>query len=320
MNPAIEPSHLLTVRDLCVSVFSRTDPTDIIHDVSLTLCRNEVLVLLGESGSGKTILSRSITKLFPRTRPMSVKGSVIFEGRELLSLDQAELAPIRQNKIRYVFQEPLQSLNPLADIRTQLRLSGGLASGNDSACHETLRSVGLDADVVLNLFPHQLSIGMAQRVCIAMAILPSPSLLVADEPTSAVDSSLRDSLLDVMMSIQRNTGMSLMLITHDIDVARRMGDTILVLYAGRIVESASCEAFFKRQLHPYSQLLARARPGPVKGMMTTGPASPGAARTASGNGCRFCAYCPEVQERCYQSEPELEQTSDGREIRCFYWK
>jgi oligopeptide/dipeptide ABC transporter ATP-binding protein len=180
--------------------------------------------------------------------------------------------------------------------------------------------VGLEADQVVDLFPHQLSMGMAQRACIAMAILPSPYLLIADEPTSAVDASVRRTLIDLVTSIQRSTGMSLILITHDLDVARTYGDRIAVMFAGRIVESASRKTFFEKQHHPYSQLLVDAQPQRNRVIPTSGSAPYFTTGTIPDSGCRFHLQCPIAKERCKEAEPELEQTSNEREVRCFYWK
>lgn len=319
MNPPIKAESLLEVRNLSVSVSSEKETKRLIHKVSFIIRRNEVLVLLGESGSGKTVLSRSITKLFAPTRPMILEGSVVFEGLELSSLDELELRPIRRKKIRYVFQDPMQSLSPVANVRTHLYHSADTRSRNDSMLKDLLKSTGLDAKQVLDLFPHQLSIGMAQRVCIAMAVLPSPSLLVADEPTSAVDASQRYQLIDMLISIQRRMGMSLIFITHDLVLARGFGTRIVVLYAGRIIESAPREAFFKKQLHPYSRLLVNALQ--TSGTIVEARSSPPLTVAAiPERGCRFHFDCPIAREQCREAEPDLEQSAEEREVRCFFWK
>lgn len=320
MNPSHDTPHLLEVRSLSVSVSSGEGTRELLHQISFILRRHEALTLLGESGSGKTILGRSITRLFPATHPMIVEGSIVFEGRRVLTFDEDGLARLRRTGIRYVFQEPVQSLNPLATVRAQLRMANDSSSGGDATLKNALRNVDLDADRVLGLFPHQLSVGMAQRVCIAMALLPSPSLLVADEPTSALDAPLRRTLIDLITSIHRGGTMSLFMITHDLDVARAYGDRVVVLYGGRIIESASREAFFAKQLHPYSQVLVDAQPRAGKVIAVPASASSITAGTIPDRGCRFHAHCPKVEQRCRESEPELERTADEREVRCFYWK
>jgi oligopeptide/dipeptide ABC transporter ATP-binding protein len=321
MKSNTKTARLLTVSNLTVSTPSGGGWRELIHAVSFDLREKEVLVVLGESGSGKTILSRSLTGLFPPTSALKISGSVSFEGRQLVNLAGRELASIRRRRIRYVFQEPMQSLNPLAKIGQQMRLAVDGASEDDTALHHTLTLVGLNnRKEILELYPHELSIGMAQRVCIAMALLPSPALLIADEPTSAVDASLRRKILDLLLVIQQRRKMSLLLITHDLDAARHYGDRIIVLYNGRIIESAGRKSFTEKPLHPYSRLLAelkakprgRAHPphSPLEPLIVDVPQV----------GCSFRPRCPIARERCKEVDPELEKIPGEREIRCFYWK
>jgi oligopeptide/dipeptide ABC transporter ATP-binding protein len=314
--------HLLDTQHLSVSVVSGQSSKELIHDVTFSVGRKEILVLLGESGSGKTILSRSLTRLFPATSSVRIEGSVIFENRPLLTLEPSELTIIRRKGIRYVFQEPMQSLNPVAKIQTQMGIAANRMIRNGDSFREVLTSVGLDnTKEILDSYPHQLSIGMAQRVCIAMAILPSPKLLIADEPTSAVDASLRFALLDLLLSIQQDHGMSLILITHDMDIARAYADRVVVMYAGRIIESAERKSFFERPLHPYSRLLLESLPTVGRPLAAEGASlQPEVGETSSQTGCRFHTRCPIAEKKCNESEPELELTSEGRMVRCFYWK
>jgi oligopeptide/dipeptide ABC transporter ATP-binding protein len=291
---------------------------ELLHEISFSVRQKEVLVVLGESGSGKTLLSRSLTKLFPVASSLKLTGSVTFEDQQLLELGESELSFIRRHKIRYVFQEPMQSLNPLAKIGRQMRLASDGLPKDDKILHHTLQLVGLDKEV-LGLYPHELSIGMAQRVCIAMAVLPSPALLIADEPTSAVDGSLRRKLLDLLISIQRSGTMSLILITHDLDVARCYGDRIMVMYGGRIIESATCNAFFERPLHPYSRLLVSAQPIAQKQDTPPIPIPEFITVEVPQQGCSFQPRCPIVQDKCTVIEPDLDQVSGEREVRCHFW-
>ncbi len=248
-------NRLLDVQHLSVSVATDRGRDELVHDVSFDIARKEIVVLLGESGSGKTICSRAITRLFPVTAFLKIEGTIQFEGRSLLDIPENELCLIRRKKIRYIFQEPIQSLNPVARIRTQMNLANDSVQ-NDRSLIEVLASVGLETGKeVLDSYPHQLSIGMAQRVCIAMATMPSPALLIADEPTSAVDASLRYRLLDLLAAIQQKNGLSLLLITHDLNVARQYGDRIIVMHGGQIIESSSRTEFFTAPSHPYSKKL-----------------------------------------------------------------
>ena len=249
---------LLETANLFVSSGLPGNDRLLLREVSLTLREQEVLVVLGETGSGKTILCRSLTGLFPPGSPIRTGGSVRFEGRELLGLTGREMSSIRRRKIRYVFQDPVQSLNPLARIGAQMRLASDTPK-DKGLLHDTLGLVGLDTrGGVLERYPHELSTGMAQRVCIAMAVIARPRLLIADEPTSAVDASHRRRILELLMMIQQSQGMALILITHDLDVARRYGDRIIVMHGGELVETAERRTFFETPRHPYSRLLVEA--------------------------------------------------------------
>jgi oligopeptide/dipeptide ABC transporter ATP-binding protein len=312
---------LLSASNLSVSVPGVDGRSDLIHDVSFSVRRNEVVLLLGESGSGKTILSRALTGLFPPSSPLKICGSVAFEGLNLLDVSEEDMLPLRRHRIRYVFQEPLQSLNPLARIREQMRLAAGDTHQNDRFLESALELVGLDnSEEVLRLYPHELSIGMAQRVCIAMAVLPSPVLLIADEPTSAVDASLRRRILELLISVQASREISLILITHDLDVASSFGDRILVLYRGRIIESAAREEFFERPLHPYSRMLIGAHSGHPSPPIASSPDGLSLPADPPNHGCAFQPRCPRAERRCKEEEPDLEQLPGGQEVRCFFWK
>jgi len=319
---------LLEASHLAVTCPFQSGTHEIIHDVSFEVRHEETLVLLGESGSGKTVLSRALTDLFPANVRMSIEGTVDFNGKSISFADHNQVSQLRRSRIRYIFQEPQQALNPVARIRSQLRLASNGASLDDHALEEVLATVGLvddssttlreDGREVLDLYPHQLSVGMAQRVTIAMAILPSPQLLIADEPTSAVDASLRFKLLDLLHSLQQSRRMSMILITHDLDVARMYGDRIIVLYNGRIIESAARDEFFRQPLHPYSRLLmeAQLQVGKKFEIENRGRLNDEHAVT----GCRFHPRCPKAQPNCTESEPPLERVEQEREVRCLYWK
>ena len=321
MTSTSDAHNLLKAANLSVSAPIPGGRRALIDEVSITVRESEVLIILGESGSGKTILSRSLTRLFPVTSDLRVDGSVTFEGQDLLRLREGELSPIRRRKIRYVFQEPMESLNPLARIGQQMRLATGDQSNSDTLLHSTLRLVGLDAgQELLDLYPHELSIGMAQRVCIAMAVLPSPTLLIADEPTSAVDASLRRKILDLLISIQRDRMMSLVLITHDLDVARYYGDRIIVMYGGKIVESAPLKAFFDNPLHPYSRQLVAAQPTAQKHASPPDRNAEAVTPDVRHQGCAFQPRCPIAENKCKETAPDMEQFAGEREVRCFCLK
>ncbi len=241
---------LCSLRDLSVVVDNGDSHRSVVRDISFDIRDGEIVVLVGESGSGKTTLARALTRLFPQMSGLVVRGAVLFKEESLLDCTAERLQEIRRRHIRYVFQDPMLFLDPLQTVRSQLIA----ASPGGNITDGLLGSVGLD-DGVLKLFPHQLSTGMAQRVAIAMALQASPDLIIADEPTSAVDASLKNRLLNTLVEARRERGMSLLLITHDLGIARQCADGVIVLYQGQVVEKASCKDFFARPLHPYSQIL-----------------------------------------------------------------
>jgi peptide/nickel transport system ATP-binding protein len=243
----------------------------LIEDVSFHLETESVLALVGESGSGKTTLCRAISKLFPSHAQYEIRGTAFFnDSVNLLHCNDDQLRHIRRTQLRYIFQEPQQALNPSLKIRRQLELA---SCDNSPFSHDftaLLNMVGLsNAADILHSYPHQLSIGMAQRVMIAMAILPAPRLLIADEPTSAVDASLRYQLLDILKSLQRQNHMTMLLVTHDLSVAKKYADTIAILKDGRLLEYANTSSFFDKPKHPYSQMLLNAMPSADKRIHST---------------------------------------------------
>lgn len=314
---------LLEVVGLTVAHDGGNGDRQILHEVSFDIQEGEVFALIGESGSGKTTLANSLTRLSPYGSGLSMEGSVRIDGREISEFTTEELRLLRRHGIRYIFQEPLQSLNPLARIQSQFALAmeslkdGPGRSGNSSA--QWLARLGIEnPSDVLDSYPHQLSGGMAQRVMLAMALAPSPKLLIADEPTSALDAPLRYQILDLLMALRESEGMAVLLITHDLSIARRYAHRIAVLYAGRILELAPREEFFKTPLHPYSQLLLQAASFSVRSVEMAIDENPSKSRSSSG--CRFLHRCYKAEDDCGLNEPQLEQVDGGRTVRCPYWK
>jgi len=312
-----DPSPLLNVDHLSVWSRRSNKRVPIVEDVTFSVDRGELVAILGESGSGKTTLVRALTRLFRDESAMEVAGNVSFAGTPIHQ--DAVLSSLRRHKIRYIFQHPSQALNPTARIKTQLR--NAAADNTEPDLCALLAEVGIqNSNEVLDYYPHQLSVGMAQRVTIAMAIMPAPDLLIADEPTSALDTSLKIQLLDLLKSIQSTHGMSMLLVTHSLQVARNYSDRIIVMYAGRIVESSSFKQFFDMPLHPYSRMMLTAHQS-LERQLPHEPIMAGAAeRTLAHVGCRFAPRCNLVQQKCWDSEPHLELLDDHRMIRCFYWK
>jgi oligopeptide/dipeptide ABC transporter ATP-binding protein len=321
---------LLNVQALSVHVSLHGRSIELLHDVTFSLTLGEVFVLVGESGSGKTTLARSLTSLFPPGHGTSIHGRVEFDGSDLLRIEPRSLRRLRRKQIRYIFQEPGIALNPAFRLRSQTRFltaearngPGNAGTVREHSFHQSLRAMGItDPAEVLNSYPHQLSVGTLQRILIAAAIAPHPRFLVADEPTSAVDAVLRYQILDLLVSICRNEAMTLLLITHDLEIARRYGDRIAVIYAGRILEISTKDEYFQNPLHPYSQTLLSTLPTPTSSLDSM-PAGSGSAPsfTALPTGCKFHPRCYKVQPDCRKLEPELISTDNHRKVRCPYWK
>lgn len=250
---------LIDVQRLTVQYAEGGSRSPVISAVSFSITEGTALALVGGSGSGKTTLCRSLTRLFPPHHRAEISGSVLFESADLLTCGNSELADIRQKSIRYVFQEPYSALNPVATVERQLMLARGERHPTREEIIQLLADVGLpQPQQVLPRYPHELSVGMAQRVMIAMALLPQPSLLIADEPTSAVDASLRKQLVKLLRSIQRKRRMAMILVTHDLAVAHHFADEVAVLQDGALIEKARVEDFFRSPQHQYSQLLLNA--------------------------------------------------------------
>ena len=314
--------HLLHVNHLSVAQETDIRPFPIVTDISFSIDRREIVVLLGESGSGKTMMSRALTGLFPAGANLSWSGDIRFAGRRIDLHNEGEVLLLRREGIRYIFQDPIAALNPVATIRSQLNNACNRKEDSEDEMIAILNTVGIrNSSDVLNAYPHQISVGMAQRVTIALAIQSGPLLLVADEPTSALDASLRYRLLDLLVSLRELRGMSILLITHDLRIAQRYGTRVIVMYKGHIIESADRKPFFDRPLHPYCQSLLDALPAPELRKRNQPVASPSlSASTLTTHGCRFAHECRLADDRCATIEPVLEAPSAGREIRCHYWK
>lgn len=249
---------LLTVKNLHVSFGGNEDRSPVIRNVSFDLEANKCMAIVGSSGSGKTTLIRGLTNLFPQESEVFIEGEVILLGKNVLACGERTLCQIRTSLVRYIFQEPTLTLNPIATIERQMSLAADEHS-DEKVVEDLLERVGLQPEEVAHRYPFQLSVGMAQRVMIAMALLSRPKLLIADEPTSALDPSLRRQLLDLLLSLRKHFSMAMILVTHDIGIARLYADDIAVLKDGAIIERAQADTLFHYPQHPYSrQLIAAA--------------------------------------------------------------
>jgi oligopeptide/dipeptide ABC transporter ATP-binding protein len=306
---------LLRVRDLkTYFVTERGGGTArAVDGVSFDLYAGETLGLVGESGCGKTVSALSLLRLIPEPPGHILAGSVIeFEGRDLLALSPGELRAIRGAEIAMIFQEPAASLNPVFKIGDQVAEAAlvhqriGRRAARAKAL-EMLELVGIpDAKQRLDDYPHELSGGMAQRVMIAMALICHPKVLIADEPTTALDVTIQAQILELLERLQSDLGMSIILITHDLGVVAGTADRVVVMYAGRVVETASTRELFARPLHPYTEGLLAAVPrldSPRRRLLTIAGQVPAA--TAWPSGCRFHPRCPYAWDKCAAEEPPL---------------
>ncbi|MBR9885972.1 MAG: ABC transporter ATP-binding protein, partial [Oceanospirillales bacterium] len=257
---------LFSVKDLSVGFGNAAQSTPVVKSVSFTLERGKTLALVGESGSGKSVTALSILKLLPAHQTFYPSGQVIYQDEDLLQASEARLREIRGNRVGMIFQEPMTSLNPLHKIERQitetLRLHRGIKG---PAAHaralELLELVGIDnAEERLGHYPHELSGGQRQRVMIAMALANEPELLIADEPTTALDVTIQQQILELLKDLQQKLGMSVLLITHDLNIVRRYADNVCVMYQGEIVEQQQCDQLFEAPAHPYTRKLLDAEP------------------------------------------------------------
>ena len=326
MSEASAP--LLEVEGLHVQIDAedpRGLPVRAIENVSFAIERGEVLGLVGESGCGKTLTSLALLGLLPRPRGRIASGTVRLDGRNLVGLRERERREICGRRMAMIFQDPMTSLNPYLRIGDQLIEAAtwhrGLSRRAALAEAQALLSrVGIpDARLRLRSFPHELSGGMRQRAMIAMALLAEPDLLIADEPTTALDVTIQAQILALLGELRAERGMSMLLITHDLGVIAGLCDRVLVMYAGRIVEAGPVRALFDRPLHPYTRALLRSTPridAPVGARLESLAGLPPRLDAEPLPGCRFAPRCALVRAACSEGEPELDTVRDDRTRRC----
>jgi oligopeptide/dipeptide ABC transporter ATP-binding protein len=300
---------LLEVRDLTISHRG----AGLVRDVSFDVGPGEVVCLVGESGSGKTLTGRAVLGLLRYASQLRVSGTIGFGGRDLNSLPERELRRVRGAQIGMIFQDPVAALDPVIRVGSQIAEALG-ARRSAARVTELLTQVGItDPELRARQFPHEISGGMCQRVLIAIALAGQPRLLIADEPTTALDVTIQAQVLDLLAALRRERDLSVLLITHDLGVAAQLADRILVMYAGSIVESAPAAQFFAEPAHPYSQGLLRAVPRvdvPLAGRL---PAIPGSVPEAADRppGCPFHPRCDRALDVCRTRPPELEPVASG---------
>ena len=320
------PPPVLEVRDVRTRFHTHDGIVHAVNGISFDLAEGELLGVVGESGSGKSVTMMSLLKLLPMPPAEIESGQAMLDGQDLISLDLDVLREVRGAKVGFIFQDPMTSLNPVLTVgyqlaeplRTHLRLSRDKARQRSV---ELLELVGIpDASARLSDFPHQFSGGMRQRVMIAIALACEPKVLIADEPTTALDVTIQAQILDLVKRLRRELGMSIIWITHDLGVVAGMADRVMVMYGGLVVERALVKPLYKTPLHPYT-----------RGLLSTLPRLDGerSERLLSIKGqppnllsqprsCPFAARCPHAFERCLNENPQLVEVRLGQEVACWW--
>ncbi len=324
------PDNLLEVRHLKTYFFTEDGVVKAVDGVDFTVRRGEVLGLVGESGCGKSVTSLSIMRLVGVPGKI-IDGEIIFEGRNLLELSEDEMVHMRGNRMSMIFQQPQTSLNPVFKVGDQVaevfQIHENMSKEEAwEKAVELLRLVGIpDAENKAHAFPHEMSGGQAQRVMIAMALALSPQLLIADEPTTALDVTIQAQILDLMRDLQKRTNTSVILITHDLGVIAEMADRVAVMYAGRIVEQSDVRTIFEEPKHPYTRGLIASIPvlGRVTERLETIPGSvPNLVNLPPG--CQFAPRCRARIENqltiCTEVEPDLIPVGEGHVVRCWLYQ
>lgn len=314
---------LLTVKDLAVEYMAEDGIVNAVNGVSFSLKKGETLGLVGETGAGKTTIAKSILQILPQQTSKVTSGSIIFEGKDLLKENERKMRKIRGSKISMIFQDPMTALNPVKRVGEQIaegiRLHSEMSRPESiEKAKEMLEMVGIKAERFKD-YPHQFSGGMKQRVVIAMALACRPELLLADEPTTALDVTIQAQVLEMIDELKTELDTSMILITHDLGIVAQVCDNVAVIYAGEIVELGSREDIFDNPSHPYTKALFDAVPdidvetdrlSPIQGM----PPDP----TNLPTGCSFHPRCPYATEICCGAAIEMEEISESHFCRCIH--
>ena len=315
---------LLSVRDLQVSFKVEGGWANAVVGVSFDLFPNEVLGLVGESGSGKSVTSLAVLRLIPDPPGKIESGDIIYKGQNLLDLSFPQMHDIRGNEIAMIFQEPMTALNPVFTVGMQVMetvLTHEKIDKQDAFDRAVamLQKVGIpDAAKRMKDYPHQFSGGMRQRVMIAMALICKPQVLIADEPTTALDVTTQAQILDLILELKEKEGTSIILITHDLAVVAETCDRAAVMYGGRLQEVGTVQQIFRQSRHPYTRGLIRSLPaasGKKQHRLTTIPGNVPSIMDMP-IGCKFCTRCDEVQDRCHETEPPKYLLEDDQLVRC----
>ncbi|MGD1086633.1 MAG: ABC transporter ATP-binding protein [Verrucomicrobiota bacterium] len=324
--------NLLEIKDLKVDFGKGASAARAVDGLSLTMAAGETVCLVGESGCGKTVTALSIARLVPSPPARYAGGEILLNGRDTLKMSPRELRQIRGGVVGYVFQDPGASLNPIIRVGNQIQESlrlhkepGKQPRADKADVSEVIRwlkLVGIPAPQSrVRNYPFEISGGMQQRVMIAMALAGEPKLLVADEPTTALDVTIQAQILDLLRDLKERLGMAILLITHNLGIVGDMADRVAVMYAGQIVELSPARELLRRPLHPYTRALMNSVPK-LRGGAGRLPAIPGGVPRIGSfpPGCRFAPRCPIARPECSQKIPDLPEVEPGRWVRCPFWR
>jgi len=318
-------ANLLEIKNLQLEFGTGEKALRVVDGVSLSIRAGETVCLVGESGCGKSVTALSIARLIPSPPAQYIGGEILLNGSDVLKMSKQELRNIRGGVVSYVFQEPSASLNPVFRVGRQIKESLKLHRpevATDAEVIRLLKLVGIPApESRLHDYPFQMSGGMQQRVMIAMALASEPKLLIADEPTTALDVTIQAQILELLKDLKQRLGMSILLITHNLGIVGDIADKVAVMYAGQIVELSPALDLLRRPLHPYTKALMNSVPQ-IKGGPQRLQAIPGTV-PAPGNyspGCRFFPRCPTAQPQCEKMMPELVEVEPNRWVRSLYVK
>ncbi|MBB6445156.1 oligopeptide/dipeptide ABC transporter ATP-binding protein [Bacillus benzoevorans] len=319
---------LLEVKNLRTHFRTERGRVTAVDGVNFHVHEGEILGVVGESGCGKSVMSQSIMRLFDEKFTVEYEGEVLFKGKNLFELSQTEMQKIRGNELSMIFQDPLSSLNPVYSIGDQIREAIRLHQHvSKKEAHakaiEMLRLTGIPSpEKRVDEYPHQLSGGMQQRAMIAMALSCQPKLLIADEPTTALDVTIQAQILDLIVELNQKLGMGVIFITHDLGVVAEICTRVMVMYLGQIVEETDTESLFSRPLHPYTKGLMKSIPQlegdrshklhVIEGTVPSLDNVP--------KGCRFAPRCPFADELCREKAPDLVQHGEMQKVRCWHFK
>ena len=326
MSEFSNEQSLLKINEMKTHFFTKRGIVPAVDGVTIEIPMGKIIGIVGESGCGKSVTSLSVMGLVQRPGKV-VEGTIEFEGKNLLKLSKSEIRKIRGNEISMIFQEPMTSLNPVYTVGRQVREAITIHENISkkeakNKVIDIFKSVGIpEAEKRYNAFPHQLSGGLRQRVMIGMAMVCSPKLLIADEPTTALDVTIEAQILHLMRELRTKNNTSIMMITHNLGVVAELCDYVYVMYAGKVMEQSDINELFDKPYHPYTDGLMRSMPKinstntrlySIKGVV------PNLLRLPKG--CRFSPRCEKATERCFQQEPDLYKISENHSVRCFLYE